>query len=209
MFDVRLLGAIACLFATALPVQGCDREKTPNQASAPKAVAPTPAATAAPPAPTATMTLTSAAFQQGAPIPRVYTCQGRDVSPPLAWTSIPSGTKSLALMILDPDAPDPKAPEGVRQHWLLYDMPPSATHLSEAVAELPPGTRHGLNGKHQPGYFGPCPTVGRHRYFFTLFALDTMLAEIAIPNNANLDAAMKGHILGRAELMGTYEKSPE
>ena len=152
--------------------------------------------------------LTSTAFAPGAEIPREYTCQGKDVSAPLAWSGVPPGTKSLALIVDDPDAPDPRAPQMTWVHWVLYDIPPSATGLATGVTsdKLPSGTREGLNDWQRTGYGGPCPPVGRHRYFHKLYALDTVLPDLSRPDKAALESAMKGHVLGHAELVGTYQK---
>jgi Raf kinase inhibitor-like YbhB/YbcL family protein len=154
------------------------------------------------------MKLTSPAFAHEAEIPRRYTCEGDDVSPPLAWTDLPPGTKSLALVVDDPDAPDPKAPKMTWVHWVMYDLPPTATGLPEAVeaGQLPPGTKHGVNDWKRTGWGGPCPPIGRHRYYHKLYALDTVLGDLGTPKKAQLEQAMAGHILGRAELLGTYQK---
>jgi Raf kinase inhibitor-like YbhB/YbcL family protein len=155
-----------------------------------------------------TMTLTSPAFAAGSEIPTRYTCDGDDVSPPLAWSAPPAGTKSLALIVDDPDAPDPKAPKMTWVHWVLYDLPPTASGLPEAVrpSALPGGTREGLNDFKQSGYRGPCPPVGRHRYFHKLYALDVVLPDLGRPSKAQLEQAMQGHVLARAELVATYQK---
>jgi Raf kinase inhibitor-like YbhB/YbcL family protein len=153
-------------------------------------------------------TLTSSAFQSGQPIPAVHTCQGADVSPPLRWTDPPPGTRSLALIVEDPDAPDPAAPRMVFAHWVLYNLPPSAGSLPQAVTAnaMPAGTRQGTNDFRRSGYGGPCPPVGRHRYFFKLFALDTVLPDLGPAGKAAVERAMAGHVIGTAELMGTYQK---
>jgi Raf kinase inhibitor-like YbhB/YbcL family protein len=152
-------------------------------------------------------TLTST-FGPNGSIDTKHTCEGSDVSPPLSWSDAPAGTKSLALIVDDPDAPDPKAPKMTWVHWVLYDIPATATELPEGVKknQLPAGTKEGLNDWNRAGYGGPCPPIGRHRYFHKLYALDTVLAELGTPTKAELEAAMKGHILGKAELIGTYEK---
>lgn len=155
------------------------------------------------------LTLTSSAFTSDAEIPAKYTCEGTDVSPPLAWHDVPSGTKSLALVVDDPDAPDPAAPRVTWVHWVLYDIPSSATGLPEAVDQhgLPEGTREGINDWQRSGYGGPCPPIGRHRYFHKLYALDVVIGDLGQATKADLEAAMEGHILGKAELIGTYQKS--
>jgi len=156
-----------------------------------------------------TFTLTSPAFAAGQDIPIDYTCEAGDVSPPLNWSEIPAGTKSLALIMDDPDAPDPAAPKMTWVHWVLYNLPPTATGLPQAVEtdELPPGTLCGKNDWKRTGYGGPCPPIGRHRYFFKLYALDTLLPDLKHPTKAQLEQAMEGHILGKAELMGYYQKA--
>jgi len=155
-----------------------------------------------------TMTLTSTAFGDKEPIPSKYTCEGDNVSPPLAWSGVPEGTRTLALVVDDPDAPDPRAPKRTFVHWVLYDLPAGSTSLPEHVTRdrLPPGTREGHNDRKRAGWAGPCPPIGRHRYFFKLYALDTSLPALGPASEADLDRAMEGHILARAELVGTYQK---
>ena len=158
-----------------------------------------------------TFTLRSAAFRAGEEIPAVHTCDGRDVAPPLQWSGAPTGTKSFVLIVDDPDAPDPAAPKRTYVHWVLYDIPASATSLVEGVtsAGLAVGTREGVNDWDRTGYGGPCPPIGRHRYFFKLSALDTMLGDLGRTKKADVERAMQGHVLGRVELMGTYQHPPE
>jgi Raf kinase inhibitor-like YbhB/YbcL family protein len=153
-------------------------------------------------------TLRSSVFQAGGAIPRRYTCQGEDVSVPLEWDGAPNKAKSFALIVDDPDAPDPAAPRIVWTHWMLYNIPSDAKILKEAVKpnELPPGTLEGLNDWNRTGYGGPCPPIGRHRYFHKLYALDTLLPDLGEPNKAALERAMQGHIVAQAELIGTYQK---
>jgi len=157
------------------------------------------------PAQGARMKLSSGAFEPGAEIPRKHTCEGADLAPALAWSNVPQGTKALALVVDDPDAPDPKAPCMTWVHWVLSDIPPLASGLREGPKPWPAGTREGLNDWKTTGYRGPCPPVGRHRYFFKLYALDTVLA-LAQPTKAELEAAMTDHVLAKAELIGTYQK---
>ena len=154
------------------------------------------------------LTLTSAAFVNQGEIPSLFTCDGQDVSPPLHWTGVPLGTKSLALVVFDPDAPDPAAPKMTWVHWVLYNLPADSTGLDQGVtrANLPAGTREGVNDWHRTGYGGPCPPIGRHRYFFKLSALDTILPELGAPTKAMLEKAMRGHVLEEAELIGTYRR---
>jgi Raf kinase inhibitor-like YbhB/YbcL family protein len=155
------------------------------------------------------MQLTSPAFQPNAAIPARFTCDGADVSPELNWSDLPPETKSLVLIVDDPDAPDPRAPRMTWVHWVLYNLPPHAAGLPEAVASaaLPAGTGEGLNDWGRTGYGGPCPPVGRHRYFHKLYALDTLLPGIGKPTKAALEKAMSGHILAKAELIGMYQRS--
>jgi Raf kinase inhibitor-like YbhB/YbcL family protein len=155
-----------------------------------------------------TLVLTSPAFEPRGEIPARFTCEGADVSPPLAWSGAPSGTRSLALIVDDPDAPDPAAPKTTWVHWVLYDLPPASGGLPEEVAPaaLPPGTRQGRNDWKRTGYGGPCPPIGRHRYFFKLYALDAVLGDLGAPTKARLLQAMEGHVLAQAELVGTYRK---
>jgi Raf kinase inhibitor-like YbhB/YbcL family protein len=155
-----------------------------------------------------TLSITSAAFDHEGPIPKLYTCQGKDISPALMWSGLPAGTKSLVLIVDDPDAPDPKAPKMTWVHWVLYNIPPSVGGLPEAVkpGALPAGIKEGTNDWKRTGYGGPCPPIGRHRYFHKLYALDIELPDLRRPTKAALEDAMKGHVLGQAELMGTYEK---
>jgi Raf kinase inhibitor-like YbhB/YbcL family protein len=150
--------------------------------------------------------LTSPAFEHNAAIPREHTCEGTDTSPPLEWTGVPQDARSLALIVDDPDAPDPAAPKRTYVHWVLYDIPSSATSLGAGSAR-PDGARDGINDWKRTGYGGPCPPIGRHRYFFKLYALDTALGDLDQPGKAALERAMDGHIVARAELVGTYEKS--
>lgn len=155
------------------------------------------------------MLLSSSAFSHGAPIPRKFTCQGDDISPPLEWSQVPKNAQSLVLILEDPDSPDPAAPKTPYPHWLLYALPPRDGKLPENVSleRLPSGTRHGLNGWNRIGYGGPCPRLGRHRYFFKLHALDIELQGLGVPSREQLLHAMSGHVIETAELMGTYEKT--
>ena len=152
------------------------------------------------------LSITSPAFSSGGGIPRRYTCEGDDISPSLSFSSVPEGTKSLALIVDDPDAPDPAAPKMTWVHWVLYNLPPDVPELSEGVTKLPPGTGEGLNDWQRTGYGGPCPPIGRHRYFHKLYALDVVLPDLNNPTKAQLEAAMDGHVLAQGELVGTYEK---
>jgi Raf kinase inhibitor-like YbhB/YbcL family protein len=148
--------------------------------------------------------LASSAFAEGGAIPPRYTCEGHDVSPPLAWSGVPPGTRSLALIVDDPDAPDPVAPRMTWVHWVMYDIPPAAGQLAEGAA-APAGAKEGPNDWGRTGWGGPCPPIGRHRYFFKLYALDTVLGLVGA-EKAQLDAAMRGHVVAEAKLIGTYQK---
>lgn len=152
--------------------------------------------------------LTSPSFENGAPIPMRHTCDGEDRSPPLAWSGLPQGTRSLALIVEDPDAPDPAAPQRVWVHWMLYNLPLEIGGLPEGVTadDLPAGAREGSNDWKRTGYGGPCPPIGRHRYFHRLYALDTVLPDLDRPDKARLLAAMKEHVLEQTELIGTYKR---
>ncbi|MCK9462716.1 MAG: YbhB/YbcL family Raf kinase inhibitor-like protein [Proteobacteria bacterium] len=152
------------------------------------------------------MTITSTAFAEGKEIPAKHTCQGEDSSPPLAWSAVPAGAKSLALIVDDPDAPDPKAPKMTWVHWVLYNLPTAASGLPEGAKELPAGARSGSNDWKRTGYGGPCPPIGRHRYFHKLYALDVVLPDLGAATKAELLRAMEGHIIAEAALVGTYQK---
>ena len=149
--------------------------------------------------------ITSPAFSEGQPIPAKYSCEGNDASPPLKWTNAPANTKSFALIADDPDAP-----VGTWVHWVLYDLPPHATELPEDVAKTQftsSGAKQGLNSWPRLGYGGPCPPPGKpHRYFFKLYALDTMLDLKPGATKKDVEAAMKGHILAEGQLMGRYQR---
>ena len=150
------------------------------------------------------LALTSSAFTHNGEIPKTHTCDGVDTSPALAWSGVPANAKSLALIVDDPDAPDPKAPKMVYVHWVVYDIPASSSGIGEGSA-LPSGSREGTNDWKNEGWGGPCPPIGRHRYFFKLYALDTTLGDKGAMTKAELEAAMKGHIVEQTELMGTYQ----
>ena len=154
------------------------------------------------------LAISSPAFAPGGEIPAAFTCEGPDLSPALDWTGVPERAQSLVLIVDDPDAPDPRAPKTTWVHWVLYNLPPAARGLPKAVApkDLPPGTKQGTNDWKRTGYGGPCPPIGRHRYFHKLYALDTALPDLGAATKAQVEAAMKGHVLAHAELVGTYEK---
>ena len=152
------------------------------------------------------MILTSSAFTHNGAIPRRYTCDGADVSPPLAWTGVPERAKSLVLIVDDPDAPDPAAPKMTWVHWVLYNIPPGESGIPEAAKTPPAGALPGVNDWKRTGYGGPCPPVGRHRYFHKLFALDSLLEGLSKPTKSAVEKAMQGHILAQTELVGTYQR---
>ena len=156
-----------------------------------------------------TLKISSSAFQPGGSIPSKYTCEGQDNSPPLAWSGAPSNTKSFALIVDDPDAPDPAKPQRVYVHWVLYNLPATTTALPENASKkgLPGAAAQGKNDWGKAEYGGPCPPIGRHRYFFKLYALDTELIGLASPTKGDLERAMKGHVVDSGELIGTYQKA--
>ena len=151
------------------------------------------------------MEITSAAFPSQAAIPTEHTCEGADVSPPLAFADVPAAARSLALIVDDPDAPDPAAPRTTWVHWVVYNLPPDVGQLAAGVKPLPGAALDGKNDWKRTGWGGPCPPIGRHRYFFKLYALDAMLGDLGQPTKADLERAMKGHVLEQTELIGTYE----
>ena len=149
------------------------------------------------------MQLSSTRFTDGGPIPPDYTCDGHDVSPPLAWSDVPPATKGFTLIVDNPDAP-----KGVFVHWLVYNLPGSTRGLSEAVTHesLPGGAAEGTNDQGRVGYAGPCPPKGLHHYHFKLYALDGPLTGLTNPSKADLERAMATHVLAQAELVGVYQK---
>lgn len=153
--------------------------------------------------------ITSPSFQPGGAIPSQYTCEGKDASPPLSWSGGPANTKSYALIVDDPDAPDPAKPQRVYVHWVVCNIPVTVTSLPENASKigLPKGAGQGKNDWGKAEYGGPCPPIGRHRYFFKLYALDTMLSGLSAPTKADVEKAMKGHVLESSELIGTYQKA--
>jgi Raf kinase inhibitor-like YbhB/YbcL family protein len=154
------------------------------------------------------MKLASPAFAHLGEMPIRLTCDGGDISPALNWSELPTGTQSLALIVDDPDAPDPQAPKMTWVHWVLYNLPAATGGLPEALKAdtLPAGTRQGLNDWKRTGYGGPCPPIGQHRYVHKLYALDTVLPELGQPTKPRLEQAMQGHVLGKAELTGVYQR---
>jgi len=188
-----MLLALALVLGTATPARGA--------ASAPKTVR-------VPKEEAMSLTLISPDFRHLGEIPKRHTCDAEDVSPALSWSGAPAGTKSWALVVDDPDAPDPAAPKLTWVHWVLYDIPSTATSLAGGMTAkaLPKGTLEGLNDWKQPGWRGPCPPIGRHRYFHKLYALDVVLPDLHRPTKAALEKAWEGHVLAKAELVGTYQR---
>ena len=154
------------------------------------------------------MVLTSPDFQNQGMIPKKHTCDGRDISPALNWSNVPSEAKSLVLIVDDPDAPDPAAPQRTWVHWVLYNIPVTSESLAQGIEKraLPKGTLEGLNDWGRTGFGGPCPPIGRHRYFHKLYALNIVLPDLKKPTKAKLEAAMEGHVISKAELIGLYQK---
>jgi Raf kinase inhibitor-like YbhB/YbcL family protein len=154
------------------------------------------------------LSLSSPAFADGSVIPAIHTCEGEDVSPPLSWSGVPKGTRSLALVVEDPDAPDPAAPQRTWSHWVLYNIPPETGGLPQGVRpqDLPAGTKEGNNDWNRTGYGGPCPPVGRHRYIHRLYALNMLLPDLGAPTRLQLQKAMEGYVLEQVQLTGLYQK---
>jgi len=154
------------------------------------------------------LTITSSSFSHNGIIPARHTCDGSDISPALTWTDIPDGTKSLVLIVDDPDAPDPAAPKMTWVHWVLYNLSPNVNGLPEGVeaAKLPSGTLQGINDWSRTGYGGPCPPVGSHRYFHKLYALNTILPDVKNSTKEILEKAMRGHVIAQTELIGHYQR---
>jgi Raf kinase inhibitor-like YbhB/YbcL family protein len=157
---------------------------------------------------TDTIAMTSPAFVHGGDIPSRFTCDGDDISPELAWKDVPANAKSIALILDDPDVPDPANPKRTWVHWVLYNIPPAAGGLAQAMTpeKLPPGALSGLNDWKRIEYGGPCPPIGRHRYFFKLYALTEVLSGLERPTAAELENAMRGKIVAVTELVGRYER---
>jgi Raf kinase inhibitor-like YbhB/YbcL family protein len=148
--------------------------------------------------------MTSTAFRDGGEIPKKYTQDADGLSPPLMWTDVPPGTRSLALVVDDPDAPDPAAPRQTWVHWVVSDLPPDTTGLVEGITRVP--GRVGLNDWKHAAWDGPMPPRGRHRYVFKLYALDRVLG-LDLPTKRELERAMKDHVLAETSLIGTYERA--
>jgi Raf kinase inhibitor-like YbhB/YbcL family protein len=155
------------------------------------------------------MILISPDFKEQGTIPEKHTCDGEDISPALSWSDVPSGTKSFVLIVDDPDAPDPAAPKMTWVHWVLYNIPVNTDSLTQGIEpnELPKGTLEGLNDWERTGYGGPCPPIGRHRYFHKLYALDTVLPDLGEPTKTEIENAMEGHVISKAQLIGVYQRN--
>lgn len=152
----------------------------------------------------ATIRVMSSAFEEGGMIPPQYACDGQDISPPLSWESVPEGTRSIALIADDPDAP-----RGTFVHWVLYDLPANTRELPENTPRdktLPNGAKQGVNSTGRTGYMGPCPPSGTHRYFFKIYAMDAPTNLPPGKSKADLLKTMEGHILAQGQIMGTYRK---
>ena len=149
--------------------------------------------------PTMDMSISSTAFSNNGEIPRLYTCDGSNISPPLSWEDVPEEAESLILIVDDPDAP-----VGTFGHWILYNIPPTVSGLPQGISGLPADVLEGRNGFGTTGYRGPCPPSGRHRYFYTLYALDRVLLDLGTPTHTQLEAEIQGSIIVRAELIGLY-----
>jgi hypothetical protein len=154
------------------------------------------------------MQLTSPSFKNQEIISKRFTCDGKNISPALEWSGVPKGTMSFVLIVDDPDAPDPNNPRIIWDHWVLYNIPATVSSLPEGVTDkdLPDGTMQGINDWEKTGYGGPCPPIGQHRYFFKLYALNIILSDLNHPTTEILERAMEGHILGKAELIGLYQR---
>lgn len=154
------------------------------------------------------MHISSTAFSDFGPIPQRHTCEGVDVSPPLRWNAVPRETKSLVLIVEDPDAPNPHAPTTTWVHWIVYNIPPTCSGVEEGTSRssIGPNVMEGLNDWRKTGYRGPCPPIGMHRYFHKLFALDVLLPDLKQPSKVALERAMQGHLLAQAELIGLYQR---
>jgi Raf kinase inhibitor-like YbhB/YbcL family protein len=194
--SISLIGLLAVLFS--FPSLGCATEERFHDVTIKKERV------------TNTLRVTSPVFSHNQEIPVRYTCDGAGISPPLEWSGLPKATKALVLIVYDPDAPNPLAPKMTWVHWVLYNIPPSVSGLAEGVrlTDLPKETKEGLNGWKRTGYGGPCPPIGHHRYFHTLYALDLILPDdLGRPTKEELEKAMKGHVLSKGELIGTYQRS--
>ncbi len=151
------------------------------------------------------MKFKSSAFSEGGSIPRIYTCQGKDINPPLEISGVPSQAKTLALIMDDPDVPKQVRKDGLWVHWVVFNIDPKTTKIEE---NTPPFATYGSNTSKKQAYMGPCPPDREHRYFFKLYALDTRLSLPAGATKEEVEEAMEGHIVAEATLMGRYNKTP-
>jgi Raf kinase inhibitor-like YbhB/YbcL family protein len=175
----------------AITVSGCQRRKKPTSVRQEGSQE-------------MTIALSSSTFEEGGTIPPKYTCDGEDMSPPLKWEGIPEGTRSIALISDDPDAP-----MGTWVHWVMWNIPPEARGLPEHVPpdpQLPDGSHQGITDFGRPGYGGPCPPSGTHRYYFKVYALGTTLDLPTSARKADLLKAVEGHVLAEGQLMGRYSR---
>jgi Raf kinase inhibitor-like YbhB/YbcL family protein len=175
----------------AVTLVGCERQKEPLETREERSHE-------------MTISVSSSAFEEGGMIPSKYTCDGKDISPPLKWEGVPEGTKSIALISDDPDAP-----MGTWVHWVMWNVPPDAQGLPENVppdSPLPDGSRQGITDFGRPGYGGPCPPSGTHRYYFKVYALDTVLELPTSARKGDLLKAVEGHVLAEGQLMGRYSR---
>ena len=202
MQSIALLGffVIALPFASACHDQGA-------AASAPGGANSVSSGSGNGSAPQLKLALSSSAFAADGAMPSKYSCEGQSVSPPLAWSGAPPNTKSFTLIVQDPDAPDPAAPTKVVTHWVVYDLPATTTTIAEGGADLPSSAHQAKNEKGDPSYMGPCPPKGNHRYFFKLYALDSVLPALEGSKEKDIEQAIQGHVVGTGELVGTYQKS--
>jgi hypothetical protein len=180
---------------------GCSKSEGATSTAAPPSPSAAPGTTIAP------LSVTSTAFAANAAMPAKYTCEGENTSPPLAWSDPPASAKSVAIVVDDPDAPDPAAPKQVFVHWVIYDVPPATKSLAEGQKNAPAGARDGKNDFGSAGWSGPCPPIGRHRYFHKVYALDVVLPDLGLATKADLVGAMNGHVVAQGELVGTYQKA--
>jgi Raf kinase inhibitor-like YbhB/YbcL family protein len=201
---------LAVAFLACAIACGKSRSSTTDSSAVPnaKALADTITSPAVRPM-SALLNLSSSDFGANTAIPTKYTCEGANVSPPLAWSGASATAKSFALIVEDPDAPDPAKPTRVVTHWVAYNIPATAPGLAENASKkgMPAGSAQGSNEGNKPAYMGPCPPIGSHRYFFKLYALDTVLTGLKNPKKADLRQAMQKHVVDSTQLIGTYQKT--
>ena len=154
-----------------------------------------------------TLKISSSAFKHEHEIPQIYTCQGQNISPEIKWTGVPEATKSLVLIVDDPDVPDPANPQRTWVHWVVYNIPPHISGLQENIKALPLGALAGINDWQSNNYGGPCPPIGRHRYFFKLYALSEKLPNLPEMTWKRVESEMKDIIIEETSMIGTYQKT--